>query len=315
MTRLVVLFLDGVGLGEDNADTNPLAVADLPVLHGLLSGQRLLAETVRSGMLHTTQASLVPTDACLGVTGRPQSATGQTALITGRNAAQLLGQHFGPRPNAALRALLQEPTLFSQALAQGHSAAFANAYPPDYFAAVARGKRLHGALPFAAQAAGLPLRTAEDLAAGRALSVDLTNAGWRSDLGYPAMPLWTPQQAGAVAAGLAATYDLLFFDNWAPDMAGHRGDKEPAIALLQDFDAFLGGLLAALDLNSTLVAITSDHGNIEALSVRGHSENAVPTVLIGAGHAQAAGNIHSLTDLLPAFLAVLNHREQRLIGN
>ena len=303
MTRIVVVFLDGVGLGEHDSAVNPLVAARLPVIAGLMDGAPLVAGT---GRIDTGKASMVPTDASLGVRGRPQSATGQTALLTGLNAPQLLGEHYGPRPNVQLREMLQGETLFTRTLAAGRRVAFVNAYPQPYFEAVARGKRLHGAIPHAAQAAGLSLRTADDLAAGRALSVDLTNAAWRSGMGYERMPLWTPTQAGGVLARLANEHDLVFFDNWATDAAGHAGDFAASVRLLEEIDAFLGGLLAGIDLDETLVAIISDHGNIEDIRARGHTENLVPTVLIGAAHSQVADGIKDLTDLMPALLRVLD---------
>lgn len=303
MQRLVVLFLDGVGLGADDPLINPLAATPMPTLVGLLDGARPVAGV---GRVVTPLASLVPTDACLGVPGRPQSATGQTALLTGCNAAQSIGEHYGPRPNAALRRLLEGDTLFSRTRALGKSVAFANAYPARYFEAVERGKRLHGAIPYAAQAAGVRLRTAADLTSGQALSVDLTNAAWRNGLGYPDVPLWTPAEAGRVMAGLAAHAHLVFFDNWAPDVAGHQGDLAAAQALLRDFDAFLTAVLDAVDLGETLVVITSDHGNIEDCTLRSHTLNPVPTVLMGAGHAAVAAEIDDLASVTPALLRWLD---------
>jgi hypothetical protein len=300
--HVVVVFLDGIGLGSDDAQVNPLVAAQLPSLRGVLDGAPLVAAT---GRVDTRQASLAPTDAALGVAGRPQSATGQTALLTGLNAPQILGEHYGPRPNARLRELLQGATLFTRALAAGRRVAFANAYPAGYFAAVQRGKRLHGAIPHAVAAAGLPLRTADDLAAGRALSVDLTNAAWRDGLGYPAMPLLTPAEAGGVLAKLATEHDLVFFDNWATDMVGHQADLTAAVNILEQCDAFLGGLLTGIDLSRTLVVITSDHGNIEDCTQRNHTTHLVPTVLIGAGHSAAAEQISDLTHVTPALLQVL----------
>ena len=302
MSRVVVLFLDGVGLGEENPQVNPLAVASMPTLANALGGAGLFGAT---GAVRGQGASMAPTDACLGVSGRPQSATGQAALLTGLNAPELIGGHYGPRPNRQLRTLLEGETLFTRALAGSRSVAFVNAYPAAYFAAVARGKRLHGAIPHAAQAAGLPLRTDEDLAAGRALSVDLTNAAWRNGLGFPDMPLWTPAEAGRVMARLATDNDLTFFDDWAPDMAGHRGDLQAGIALLEEFDAFLGALCEAVDLSRTLLVITSDHGNLEDVTQRQHTLNLVPTVLIGQHHQAAADRIRSLTDLAPTLLQAL----------
>ena len=76
--------------------------------------------------------------------------------------------------------------------------------------------------------------------------------------------------------------------------------------MLEEIDAFLGGLLAGVDLNETLVTIISDHGNIEDIRARGHTENLVPTVLIGSAHRQIADDITDLTDITPALLRVLD---------
>ncbi len=299
--RTIILFLDGVGLGRDDTATNPLAAADMPTLSSLLDGRRLLAG---NGRIETAAATLIPTDAGLGVPGRPQSATGQTALLTGLNAPALLGEHYGPRPNAPLREILNGETLFSRALAAGHKVCYANAFPQGYFGAVKRGKRLHGAIPHAAAAAGLRLRSADDLRRGQALSVDFTNAGWRNSLGYDDMPLREPAEAGGLLAQLASDADLTWFEHWPTDILGHRGQLDAAIDIFQQFDAFLRGLLAGIDLSETLVLITSDHGNVEDCSQRRHTENPVPTLLIGAPRQTIAANIHDLTHIAPAILQV-----------
>lgn len=300
MSRVVVIFLDGVGLGSDDPAVNPLAAAEIPVLRDLLGGARPLLSAGRGG---GPRASLVPTDATLGVPGKPQSASGQATLVTGFNVPSMIGEHYGPRPSGQIREILEGDTLFSRALAQGCSVAFANAYPQGYFDAVQRGKRLHGAIPHAVQAAGIRLRTGDDLRTEQALSVDLTNAGWRNGLGYSDMPQWTASHAGRVLGELAGAHDLTFFDNWATDVVGHHNDMAEALRLLADLDEFIGGLLATVDLTRTLVVITSDHGNLEDTTVRGHTFNPVATVVIGAGQQAVANKIHSLADIAPALLA------------
>ena len=45
MTRIVVVFLDGVGLGEHDSAVNPLVAARLPVMAGLMDGAPLVAGT------------------------------------------------------------------------------------------------------------------------------------------------------------------------------------------------------------------------------------------------------------------------------
>src|SRR5205085_9671094 len=56
--------------------------------------------------------TLVRTDATLGVGGRPQSASGQTTILTGVNAPALLGYHKQGFPNASLREIIREHSVF-----------------------------------------------------------------------------------------------------------------------------------------------------------------------------------------------------------
>ena len=64
-------------------------------------------------LVSTEHASLVALDACLGVDGIPQSASGQASLMTGRNVSAILGFHEGPKPNPAIIDILKEGSLFS----------------------------------------------------------------------------------------------------------------------------------------------------------------------------------------------------------
>jgi len=59
-------------------------------------------------------AVLVPTDACMGVPGLPQSATGQTSLLAGLNAPAAVGRHINGYCTTSLAALLNGRSLFSR---------------------------------------------------------------------------------------------------------------------------------------------------------------------------------------------------------
>lgn len=302
MRRVIFLFLDGVGLGENDPAVNPLVAAEYPTLHALFDGAPLVLAT---GRLTTDAAELIPTDAHMGVPSRPQSATGQAAILTGINAPQRLGEHYGPRPDARVRAVIDEGNLFRRIQEQGQRFLFCNAYPQGYFAAVKRGKRLLSAVPYAATSAGQELLNADDIRAGRAIAADFTNRGWREHLGYTDIPEYTPEAGGAFVWALAQPHEFLFFEHWYSDELGHRKDLAGAIANFTVFDRFLGGLLDAADLSQTLIIVGSDHGNVEDCSHGKHTENPALTLVLGAERQKAAARIDALDDFATVILDFL----------
>lgn len=283
--RLLFIFLDGIGLGADDLEINPFARANMPTLHNLLGGQKLLASTAP---FIGQRATLLALDATLGVDGLPQSATGQTVLLTGVNVPAETGEHYGPKPNHAVAEYLLNGTIFSQLTKANKKAALLNAYPPRYFHGVDSGRRLYSAIPLAVTSAGLPLFTKDELYAGGALSADFTGAGWRGMLGFPDAPELGPREAGTKLAELASRYDFSMFEYWASDYAGHKQDMEWAVRQLEVFDGVLAGLLENWNDDEGLVLVTSDHGNMEDLSTRRHTDAKVPGLLIGSSEARAA---------------------------
>ena len=151
------------------------------------------------------------------------------------------------------------------------------------------------------------LMTAEDLQAGRALSADFTAEGWAAQPGFPPAPILTPSAAGQSLARLSAAYDLAWFDYWLSDYAGHRGTPEAAIDLLQAFDSVLGGLVEEWGDREDLVLLTSDHGNLEDLTARGHTRNPVPALLIGPARLREtfAAGLRDLTHIASAVMRLL----------
>ncbi|MFM8426621.1 MAG: phosphoglyceromutase, partial [Chloroflexota bacterium] len=72
--KILFLFLDGIGLGEDNPETNPFLRANMPHLESLLGGQKM---TKSAAPFEGDSILLKAVDPNLGVKGLPQSATGQ----------------------------------------------------------------------------------------------------------------------------------------------------------------------------------------------------------------------------------------------
>ncbi len=300
--KLLFLFLDGVGLGPNDAATNPFASVDMPNLQTLLGGQRLVEN--HQDLITTQRSTFIALDACLGIDGRPQSASGQAALLIGKNVPALIGQHYGPKPNAEIRALLKNGNLFSKLKRSGFQSCLLNAFPEGYFEALDSGRRLPGAVAMAARVAGIPLKTTADLFNGEALSADFTAEGWRKHLNYEDAPVLTPEQAGIRLAQLTEKYDFTFFEYWLSDYAGHKRNMEAAEDLLRTFDQVLGGLLSSWDDEQGLILITSDHGNLEDLTIRNHTRNPVPAIVIGASklRREFTRNLKDLTDIYPAIL-------------
>ena len=293
MRRVIFLFLDGVGLGANDPAVNPLAAGTFPTLATLLDGRRLVSVEER---LSGSYAELVATDAQMGVPGRPQSATGQASILTGINASQRLGEHYGPRPDARVRDVVDEGNLFRRVREAGCEPYFCNAYPQSYFESVARGKRLLSVVPYAASTGGQKLLEYDDVVAKRAMAADFTNQGWREGLGYDDVPVFTAEDGGRILWEIAEPYQFVFYEHWLTDVHGHRKQLKAAVTNLEQFDSFLGGLLDAADLAQTLVIVGSDHGNVEDCSHGKHTQNPSMTLVMGARRGEVAERIGNLTD-------------------
>jgi 2,3-bisphosphoglycerate-independent phosphoglycerate mutase len=295
--RILFIFLDGIGLGENNPETNPFARAKMPNLSRLLDGRSLLKD---AAPFHGEYASLLAIDPAVGVSGLPQSATGQAILLTGINIPAELGYHYGPKPNPDVAAYLKEATLFSRFTKERKKAALLNAYPPRYFDGINSGKRLYSSIPLSVINAGLPLFRHDDLFAGRALSADFTGEGWRTMLGFSDAPVMDAPQAGRKLGRLATEYDFSLFEYWASDYAGHKQEMDNAIYLMETFDEVLGGLVEVWE--DGLILVTSDHGNMDDLSTRKHTDANVPALIIGdkAARDEFTRDLKDLTGIAPA---------------
>lgn len=295
-----MIFLDGVGIGRKDEGSNPFFRESMPALSGLLGGTMMhLRDPYRS----TRSATLVPVNATLGVPGLPQSGTGQTALLTGRNAPHLIGKHFGPHPYSTLRPLLEQESIFRRLASKGRTSWYANAFPRQYFEYVAARRTRMTAMTMAWISGGHELNDSRALAAGKALSADITNERWPA-LGYPSMPPISPQEAGKRLASLSLDHEFVLFEYYLTDHAGHSQSMEQAAGALRRIDGLLEGVVDALDTGRQLLLVTSDHGNLEDLSTRSHTRNPVPLLAYGSHHGRTAA-IRNLTQITPAILALI----------
>lgn len=298
--HILLVFCDGLGLGANDAVSNPFFHVPMNTVRAWFGK----LPTRDDGVLVGRDAILVPTDARLGVEGAPQSGTGQTTIFTGMNAPAAIGQHLGPYPNEAVREIIKEHSIFKQLGALGFSTAFGNAYPPFFFERLARGKARRTAVLQAALAGDVHIRGVDDLALGEAVSGLAMDNRYAVAMGA-SVPIITPHTAGQNLMRLAQQFDFTAFEYAPTDMAGHKDSREDILTVLNEVDEFWGGIVSQMNLETDLVVITSDHGNIEDWTFKGHTLNHVPTILIGAWREAAAERIHSLVDITPTIVELL----------
>lgn len=289
---ILMIFIDGIGIGEYDKNKNPFARFPSPYFPAFRDRQEFTLPF---------EGVIVATDPSMGIRGLPQSATGQTALLTGTNASKKLGHHVSGFPTPTLRTLLKEESIFLKLQKQQNIGTFANAFVPEYFE---RPPRRISATTWAVKASDFPFRMLyDDLIRGQAVSHDLTNA-FLADLGY-SVPIRRPEEAAEILIQILETVDFCLFEYILTDVIGHKKDMDRAEKELSKLHAFLHRLLTRINLGRHLVLLTSDHGNFEDLSISTHTHNSVPTTLWGKDNDFFARTVRRIEDVCPAILACL----------
>jgi 2,3-bisphosphoglycerate-independent phosphoglycerate mutase len=339
------LMLDGVGVGAAHG-MNPFSMPKARVL-GHFGVGIALHETAKAtrgsekpdsslfkpeskheipgllGQTLITPLIIKAIDARLGIPGLPQSGTGQTSLLTGINAAKLLGYHHGPWPGPTIRPLLED-SLPVRLAAQGGSVRLLNHYPARYLEGIAAGKIRLNAIATAATLAGASLEAKHG---ERRIPPPLGNPDDLHNTTLEQVREWGREFMRSEAT-------LNIFDSWWSDHLGHEGSPlsdeipdpgksdpgksgpgtptsplERAQDHVRRLEAFLEGALEARTAD-TLLLITSDHGNFEDMGVKTHTFAPVPLVALGPGALEFA-SVTDLTGIAPALERALEIRGKR----
>ena len=294
---VIFLFIDGVGLGDEESH-NPFIQSAYKAFEQMTDGQPF---TRRAEAFLSENHLFKPVDATLGVEGLPQSGTGQTALFTGVNAPKVIGKHYGPFPHSGIKHLLREQSIFHKAQRQGKSCHFINAYP-DIFFEKSRRRNRWSCTTLMTKSAGLPLNTEQTVKNEKAVTAGITQQGWREKLNID-IPGISPRQAATRLLEKSSFYDLLLYEYYLTDKAGHSQDPEKAEGVISTYDLFLSELIDKKKPEDTIV-LSSDHGNVEDLSVKTHTLNEVPLFVLGPG-ASAFTDAKSILDITPAILKIM----------
>jgi len=278
--KIIYLFIDGVGLRPPASD-NPLNHEVCPTLW------RLIERHSR------------PIDACLGIEGLPQSATGQATMFTGINCSAALGRHCEGFPGIDLRKIIEDNNLFMELQRRGKRIRFADAYLVDDVSEIAN-RRFKSVTTVMATTVPQSISTTLDLMADRALMQDLTRETIQDH--YPDIPIISPLRAAEHLFSLALDNDFTLYEFFQTDVSGHSMDYTRACAVLRLYDRFLSALTQCTEAAGITLVMTSDHGNIEAMGERGHTRNPVPFIVYGPCEGWIRDRVRSLEDVTPTLL-------------
>ncbi|MBN2302502.1 MAG: peptidase [Lentisphaerae bacterium] len=281
---ILLIFVDGLGMGSRNPKINPIYGGMCPHLVNLLD------------------KSASPLDTSMGIAGIPQSATGQTALLTGLNAAAIIGRHVEAFPGIRLKRIIRQHNIFKQLARLGCKSTFANAYYLKNMTKIHK-SGMQSVTTVATLSAFKTVRDGKTLENNESVYHDITRETLRQR-GYNG-PLVTPIEAARHLTAIALKHNFTLFEFFRTDRAGHRCDYDAAQLVLTELDSLVGETLRLCRQNRILFLLTSDHGNIEDLTVKRHTLNPVPLVAVGSGAAKFRRNIKSITDVTPGIVKYL----------
>ncbi len=115
-----------------------------------------------------------------------------------------------------------------------------------------------------------------------------------------------------VEAIRSGRHDLIVVNFANPDMVGHTGDLQAAIAACETVDKGLGKALKALEAAGGAMIVTADHGNCEMMidpetggPHTAHTLNPAPVVLVGGPGNVRLRDGGALGDLAPTLLELM----------
>jgi len=296
MHSTLLIFLDGVGIGKNDSVNNPFFQNSFRFLNEIF-GETPHLETQS---ISKQNRFLFPVDANLGVEGLPQSGTGQTSIFCGVNASKIIGKHFGPFPFSTLKPIIESENIFNYFNQNNMKASFANAFPKIFFDYINSGRKRLNVTTLMALYSNIKLFGLDHLLSGNAVSSDITNRRWNTKLKYN-IPTITPEVAAERLLRITAENNFTLFEYFFTDHLGHGRNKDESEILLDDLDRFLFTIISQITDETTLL-ICSDHGNLENIGVKGHTNNPTLTISAGFGALKLRERIKNLSQIKSAVI-------------
>ncbi|TGK07367.1 metalloenzyme [Leptospira semungkisensis] len=293
------VFIDGIGFGEKDPEKNPFAKYANGIFLPL--GGKEFPSDISSRLKDLVY---LRTDASMGVKGLPQSATGQTSLWTGINACQVLSRHMSGFPTFTLKRIIAKYSIIRILEENGFKADLLNCYTPGFAEHVKKNPRHVSASTLIQMAADKPLKGMDDLREGKGLYMDISRDFLRKfgrefiDKDDPVLEIQDPYKTGKdIVPAVKGDHTLCIYEYFITDKVGHKMNWRGAQKCILDLEEFLLGVIDAMDPEEDQLIITSDHGNLEDLTVDVHTLNPVPTILYGKYTDQMKNSIKALKDI------------------
>jgi len=297
MHNVLMVFLDGVGIGRKDESNNPFFKYGFKTFENIFE----TIPSLNNQRLENGTHFLFPTDATLGVEGLPQSGTGQASLFCGFNAPKFVGKHFGPYPYSTTIPILQKENMLVYFKEKYNSSYFANAYPKTFFDYINSGRSRLSVTTLTCKLAGIKLNRVSDVRTGSALTAELTNERWNQRLGYE-LKVIKPKTAARRLLGIAKKYKFTLYEYYLSDHIGHLRLANEFEKLFTEIDEFLFTLLKEVNSEQMTLIICSDHGNLEDLSVKTHTRNPAITITTGKAARAIAESVTDITQVKEAII-------------
>ena len=253
--KIIMIMVDGFGIPADGWEGS------------------VYAECCSDDFMDLLYNYSISLDAVLGVSGIPQSATGQTALFTGINASEVMNKHCSGFPGPTLKKIIEKQNIFKALQERNKSVVFANAYIRSSLEKIATSR-------FCSVTSCMVVNTInkvfdrESLILNKSVHHDITREAIVAKYNIPAV---SPEAGAQHLLGVSKNVDFTLFEYFRTDIAGHRQDKNILEKVLNILSRFIVTIKNSLSDNTSLL-ITSDHGNCEDLSTPGHTTNLVPLI-------------------------------------
>lgn len=286
--KITMIFIDGFGIGEDDKHKNPFKVAETKGFNYIFNNYRIFN-----------------TDTTLGVDGLPQSATGQTTIFTGVNAAKVLGRHLNAQPNEILKKIIYKNNIFLELKKNNLKVTNSNVYRDSYIENLYSGGNLKpkpSVTTIMTHSAKIKFRTIKDYNDENGIYHDLSGDILENNRFH--VDKITPEMAAQRLFNISRENDFTLFEFFLTDIIGHKKNLNKAVEIIERLDKFLYRYINLIDLDNEAIVITSDHGNIEDSSIGTHTFNNVPTMLINNRLKNEDFKVKDLCDIMPMLLKI-----------